>query len=153
MNVREARDSEYQLIYEQGYREWAKGRSLEEYIKENQKEEANGKRFVMVNDQNQILASLMMLQFRQNLFGIGSIVVDSSSRKKGLGKKLIEECLKKYPDAAYILYSEIDPAYYAQFGFQVLPKEFQQSSKGICMICANDELCKRVLKEPIPGYF
>nr|WP_316046069.1 hypothetical protein [Planococcus glaciei] len=42
MKVREATEQEYEKIYRQGYREWAKGRSLQQYITDNQKEENTG---------------------------------------------------------------------------------------------------------------
>ncbi|TWT09295.1 GNAT family N-acetyltransferase [Planomicrobium sp. CPCC 101079] len=153
MIVRQAKPAEFKHIYKQGYSEWAKGRSFEEYLKDNQKEEQNGIRYVLVNDEEQLIASLIMLEFRPNLFGIGSIVVDPAFRSRGLGKKLIEECLEKHSDAAFILYSEIEPSYYEQFGFRVLPNDLQQSSKGTCMIRAKEETYEKTLQAPLPGYF
>jgi predicted GNAT family N-acyltransferase len=153
MKVREAKKSEYPLIYEQGYREWAKGRTLQQYIKDNQKEEAYGTRYVLINNQEEIAASLMMLRFHNHLFGIGSIVVDSAFRKQGLGKRLIEESMKLHPDAAFILYSEIGASYYKQFGFQELAQQYQRFQQCVCMVRAEKELFERILKEPIPAYF
>ncbi|WP_186725609.1 GNAT family N-acetyltransferase [Planomicrobium sp. CPCC 101110] len=153
MIVRKAKSEEFSSIYKQGYKEWAKNRTFDQYLKDNQKEEKDGVRYVLVDDGEQITASLIMLEFRPNLFGIGSIVVDSASRGQGLGKMLIEECLRKQPGAAFLLYSEIDPNYYKQFGFRVLPDELQQSPKGVCMILGEEKLLGQILREPIPDYF
>ncbi|PSL40964.1 acetyltransferase (GNAT) family protein [Planomicrobium soli] len=153
MKVRQALPEEFQEIYKQGFKEWAKGRQLDSYIKDNQKEEENGIRYILVNDQEQIIASLMMIQFRPTLYGIGSIVVNPVFRNQGFGKKLVRECLEKHPEAAFILYSEIEPGYYEKMGFRVISNELQQSSKAICMIRAEDDLFEQVLQEPIPGYF
>lgn len=153
MEIREAKKSEFQKIYEQGYREWPKGRTLDQYIRANQQEEAYGTRYVLLDDQKEIIASLMLLHFKPYLKGIGSIVVDPAYRKQGIGKKLIEKILKEHQDAAFLLYSEIEPAYYEQFGFQRLPKSFHHASGAICMIRANDELYEQVIREGIPSYF
>jgi predicted N-acetyltransferase YhbS len=153
MEVREASIHEYEKIYEQGYREWAKGRSLEQYIRDNQKEESLGRRYVLADDNENIVASLMLLKFASYLFGIGSIVVEPEYRGQGAGKKLIQECLDRHPDAAFMLYSEIGTEYYERFGFRALPAAYQNADTGICMVRAEDELYKQVLNEPIPAYF
>ncbi|MGK7379330.1 GNAT family N-acetyltransferase [Planococcus sp. 1R117A] len=153
MKFREASAHEYIKVYEQGYREWAKGRSLEQYIKDNKKEEEYGRRFIVVDGNEEIIASLILLQFTPYLFGIGSIVVNPAFRSRGFGERIIEECLKQYPHAAFMLYSEIGIAYYARFGFCALPAEHQHASQGVCMIRASKELYDRVINEPIPAYF
>lgn len=153
MKFREATADEYKMVYEQGYREWAKGRSLEQYIQDNQKEEALGKRYVLASCKGELVASLILLKFRPYLFGIGSIVVDPMFRRQGAGTRLVEECLKQYPHAAFMLYSEIGSGYYERFGFRILPSAYQNSATGICMIRADEELYEQILKEPIPPYF
>lgn len=153
MKVREATEQEYEKIYRQGYREWAKGRSLQQYITDNQKEETLGKRYVLVDGKEDIIASLMLLEFKPRLFGIGSIVVEPEFRGIGAGAQLIKESLKLHADAAFMLYSEIGAAYYERFGFRALPESYQSSVQAICMIRADKELCLQILKEPVPPYF
>lgn len=153
MKVREAASHEYHTIYEHGYREWAKGRSFQQYIQDNQKEEAYGKRYVLVDRDERVRASLIMLKFKPYLFGIGSIVVDPAFRGQGAGMHLIKECLKLHPDAAILLYSEIGAPYYGRFGFRILPETHQPSAQSICMLRAEEGLYKRILNEPIPPYF
>lgn len=153
MKVREATKQEYEKIYRQGYREWAKGRSLQQYITDNQKEETLGKRYVLVDGKEDIVASLMLLEFKPRLFGIGSIVVEPEFRGKGAGAQLIKESIKLHPDAAFMLYSEIGTAYYERFGFRELPKSHQGSVQAICMVRADEELYTQILKETIPSYF
>ncbi|MGI2326795.1 GNAT family N-acetyltransferase [Planococcus sp. YIM B11945] len=153
MIFRQAKTSEFEAIYRMGYEEWPKGRSLAQYIEDNQKEEAVGTRFVLANRNDEAVASLMLLRFQPYLFGIGSVVVAPAFRSQGLGKQLIEGCVRLYPDAAFMLYSEIGTAYYERFGFKALPEEFQQSRKGICMLKADGHLYEAMLKEPLPAYF
>ncbi|WKA51891.1 GNAT family N-acetyltransferase [Planococcus liqunii] len=100
-----------------------------------------------------IIASLLLLEFKPRLFGIGSIVVEPEFRGKGVGAQLIQESLKLHPDAAFMLYSEIGAAYYERFGFRALPESHQSSLQAICMIRADEGLCTQILKEPVPPYF
>lgn len=157
MLLREAAPKEKSYLYTLGYQEWPKKRTLEQYIKDNQKEESYGTRYVLANEQNQITASLMMLSLNDGLFGIGSVVVPLEFRGQGFGKKLLKSCMalmeQTRPNAAFMLYSEIDPGYYEKLGFQVLPDHCQRYSEGICMVKANRCRYQAILKQTIPDYF
>ncbi|WP_050182041.1 GNAT family N-acetyltransferase [Domibacillus robiginosus] len=153
MLLREAWPEERQKLYELGHQEWPKGRSLAQYIHDNQKEEAYGTRYVLEDTDGYIRASLMLLRLRPYLYGIGSVVVEPNFRRQGLGSSLIRQCMDKHSDAAFMLYSEIGSAYYEKLGFQVLPAPYQRYSHGLCMVRAEQCLWNRILKEPIPDYF
>lgn len=153
MLLREALPEERQKLYELGHREWPKGRSLAEYIEDNQKEEAYGTRYVLEGANREITASLMLLRLRPYLYGIGSVVVEPGFRGQGLGTALLTQCMDKHPAAAFMLYSEIGTAYYERLGFQALPPAYQHHAHGLCMVRADQFLYERILQEPIPDYF
>lgn len=153
MNFRKAHKHEFETLYQMGHKEWPKGRSLDQYIFDNQKEESFGCRYVLIDDADQIAASLMLLQFKPYLYGLGSIVAAPTFRKKGFGAELITRCLALQPDSAFLLYSEIGADYYERFGFQALPEEYQPSPPAVCMLKASPPLFERVIREPLPGYF
>ncbi|WP_046176192.1 GNAT family N-acetyltransferase [Domibacillus indicus] len=153
MRLREAYPEEMPHLYKLGHREWPKGRTLGQYIKDNQKEEAYGTRYVLADENGRIAASLMLLRLRPYLFGIGSLVTEPGYRGQGFGTALLTECISKHPEAAFMLYSEIGTEYYERFGFQALPGALQRYSSGICMVKADGVLYNRILNEPIPDYF
>lgn len=153
MLLREAAPNERKGLYELGHREWPKGRTLAQYILDNQKEEAYGTRYVLAEKNGQVTASLMMLRLRPYLYGIGSVVVEPDFRGQGLGRNLMMQCMKKHPGVAFMLYSEIGAAYYEKLGFCTLPEVYQRYSHGLCMVRADQGLYERMLQEPIPDYF
>lgn len=140
-----------------GYQEWPKGRTLEQYIKDNQKEELYGTRYVFWDDQKGITASLMMLTLRPSLFGIGSVVVLPACRGRGVGSKLLKDCMalveEQHPHAAFMLYSEIGTGYYQRLGFQPLPDFCQRFPQGICMVRASPNAYSQIAASPVPDYF
>lgn len=153
MMLREAWPEERPLLYEWGHREWPKNRTLAQYIEDNQKEEAYGTRFVLVADDGEVAASLMLLKLRPYLYGLGSIVVAPAARGRGVGTQLLTECLQMHKEAAFMLYSEIGTSYYERFGFTALPDEYQRYPQGICMVKAPPQQREQIMKEPIPDYF
>lgn len=60
MLFREIAPNEFEYVYQMGYKEWAKGRSYAQYVKENQKEEDYGTRYVYVNQENKIVGSILV---------------------------------------------------------------------------------------------
>ncbi|WP_141430628.1 GNAT family N-acetyltransferase [Bacillus sp. 03113] len=167
MFFREATADEIEYIYQMGYIEWAKGRTFEQYVKDNQKEEDFGTRYVYVDQNNKIIGSMIVLSLEIQLFnqkhplhGLGSIVINRDYQKMGYGKEMIKECIsmfeKQEENASFILYSDISPHYYHQFNFRELPKNQQRYPKSICMISCNDTTYYEISKLPInliPSYF
>lgn len=157
MFLREAAAEEMAYLYKIGYSEWPKGRTYEQYVEDNQKEESYGTRYVYVEEAGKILASLIMIKLRPHLFGIGSVVVHPEHRQKGHGKQLLKECMeyvqKSEAKAAFMLYSEIGTDYYERLGFQAVPDCLQRYSYGICMVHCDPHTYKQILKNPVPNYF
>ncbi|MEW9669970.1 GNAT family N-acetyltransferase [Ammoniphilus sp. 3BR4] len=166
MHFREIKPDEFEHVYEMGYKEWTKGRTYEQYVKENQKEEKNGSRFVLADDTDKIIGSLIVITFRIRLFdqtlplyGLGSVAIEQEERGKGYGKRLLEECLAafgKSDNSIFMLYSDIHPSFYHPFHFKELPHHLQRYEKSICMVRAQDPIYHAICQLPVtqlPAYF
>jgi predicted N-acetyltransferase YhbS len=167
MLFRESAPEEIAYIYQMGYKEWKKGRTYEQYVKENQKEDEYGTRYVYVDEENKIIGSLIVLWLNINqlehplpLYGIGSVVIDRNYRSMGYGKRMLKDCLslieKLDENPIFILYSDIAPNYYYPFNFQELPANLQRCPKSICMVRCSEDSYRCLSKLPlnfIPSYF
>lgn len=166
MKFRKIKENEVELIYKMGYKEWAKGRTYEQYVKDNKKEEDYGFRYGYIDEEHHtIIGSLILLNLHINninkpLYGLGSIVISQDYQNMGYGKLMIKECLSQVnqeeKEAMFLLYSDINPSYYEQFGFKKLPSNQQKISSSICMIKCSDEDYESISKisiDRIPPYF
>lgn len=163
MHLRVAEPSEFTFIFQEGYKEWPKDRTFEQYVKENSKEDQYGTRYVYVDEDYNIVGSLIVLSLKINhlpIHGIGSVVVSEPCRGKGYGKQMVKECIRlieeQQRNVIWMLFSEIDPDYYRQFGFKELPKHLQKDSKSVCMVRASDEsylYITSLTKDKLPAYF
>lgn len=66
MIFRKAREEEKNLLFEQGYAEWSKNRSFEQYCSDNRKEDAYGTRYVL-DEKGDILCSAILLKFNDSM--------------------------------------------------------------------------------------
>lgn len=167
MLFREIAPNEFEYVYQMGYKEWSKGRTVGQYVKENQKEEDYGIRYVYVDQTNKIIGSMIILLLKIKIFdqelsfyGLGSIVIDQDYRGIGFGKEMLNACLshidKQNKQPIVILYSDIDPSFYRPFGFMELPGHLQRSPKSTCMVRCSLDIYHEISKLPItqiPAYF
>jgi predicted GNAT family N-acyltransferase len=141
MFLKEANDEELKFVYELGYKEWSKGKSFDEYVKDHQK----GTHYVLIDDIGEIYGSLNVEQYDESIFGLGNIVIKRGKRGLGLGKLIvqlaIEEVKKVNNDPSILLHSEIHPDFYKKFGFEILPEKFQ-THKGIVSMLYSNKLAK-----------
>ncbi|WP_134703398.1 GNAT family N-acetyltransferase [Ammoniphilus sp. YIM 78166] len=152
-------------VYQMGYREWSKGRTYKQYVKENQKEEDKGTRYVLVDGSDNLIGSLILISYEICLadlslpvFGLGSFVIIPEKRGLGYGKQMLDSCFSTFQKQvpAFLLYSDIDPSFYYSFQFKELPAYQQRYAKSVCMLRAEPAIFKEVSKLPvqqIPAYF
>lgn len=163
MRLRKLELHEREAIFQTGYKEWPRGRTYKQYVHDNSKEDAYGTRYALVNETDEIIGSVMILNIKINqapIFGLGSVVIESPHRNKGYGLTMLTETLKVIDaqggDSIVMLYSEIDPNYYAKLGFKELPEKFQRYDYASAMVRCNKEqfqhLCNLPL-EHIPTHF
>lgn len=135
MNFRLMNEDEKETVYQIGFVEWGKDKTWEEYIKENEMEESDGGVRYVLEDDGQIVGSLVVFEFDSSptemfpVYGIASVVVPTSSRGKGYGLELMKHCLHHYKkndsQSIFVLYSDIHPSFYQKIGFISLPKSLQ----------------------------
>ena len=161
MVFRQALSCERELLFSDGYKEWRKNRSFEQYCADNAKEDAYGTRFVLELD-GEIVSSLILLTLKdiagKKAFGIGSVLTPKIHSGKGYATELLNNCIKQKADADsfLFLFSDIAPDFYKRFCFRVLPSEFQKYEKSVCMVYCNDDSWNELLNCPpdsIPNYF
>lgn len=160
MIFREIKPSEIEGVLNIGYKEWAKGRSLDEYIHDNRKEDAYGTRFV-IEDQGQIVTSMILLKlesmFGRVTYGIGSLVTPLEFRGKAYGKRLLILTLGLTNEEDIILLnSDLSPDYYESLGFKVLPDDLQLHPGATTMVKCPDQVFQKIVETGpacLPDYF
>ncbi|AFA48375.1 GNAT family N-acetyltransferase [Acetobacterium woodii] len=163
MNItfRPAKLQEREILFREGYREWPKNRTFEEYCSDNAKEDEYGIRYIMAID-DEILSSVILLELKsimgKKVYGIGSVLTPQNHTGKGYATTLLRKCLQQIEnnDPLIFLYSDINPAFYQRLSFRILPLEFQKVKKSTCMVRCRDENWEALLKSSvalIPDYF
>lgn len=138
MIVREPRTEEFDEVYKMGFDVWADGSSLENYLEgcRTSPKYRQGEWFVLENNGN-LLSSLLVHSFTDNIYGIGSIATNASQRKNGNASILIEKVLDELQNnrnsKVTYLYSDINPEFYERFGFKILPHDLQKYKTTTCM--------------------
>jgi hypothetical protein len=161
MAFRQALACERELLFSEGYKEWPKNRTYEQYCADNAKEDATGTRFVLELG-GELVSSLILLTLKdiagKKAFGIGSVLTPKIHGGKGNATALLSHCIRQeVPEDSYLfLFSDINPDFYTRFNFRALPSEFQRYEKSTCMVYCTvgnwDELL-RYLPESLPNYF
>jgi predicted acetyltransferase len=161
MLFREAKSAEINLLFQEGYKEWSKNRTFEQYCIDNAKEDAYGTRYVLeVN--GEIVSSTILLKLKdihgKRTYGIGSVLTPKIHAGNGYATELLKNCLRQiYDDNTLIfLYSDINPSFYERFDFKILPPHLQKYQKSPCMVYCKDNIWHELLagsKEIIPDYF
>lgn len=158
MIFRQALPCDRDFLFSEGYKEWQKNRSYEQYCTDNAKEDAYGTRYVIDVD-GEIVSSLILLNLKdvagKRAYGIGSVLTSKSHAGKGYATALLNNCMKLISKDSYIfLFSDIDPEFYKRLNYRILPEKLQK--KSICMVHCNDEGWNALIACPadaMPDYF
>jgi len=105
MIFRQALPQEINFIFSEGYKEWSKNRTFEQYCTDNAKEDVYGTRYVLdVN--NEIVSSLIILEFKdivgKKAFGIGSVLTPKIHTGKGYATELLKNYIQKEKEDSFI---------------------------------------------------
>jgi GNAT superfamily N-acetyltransferase len=161
MLIREAKPKEVKSLLEAGYKLWNKGRTFEEYYKDNTREDSYGTRYVL-EENGAVVSSLILLRLGQKFncdtYGIGSVFTDKAHAGKGYATILINSCIGKLhkEDCIIFLYSEIEPAFYERLHFRVLPDRLQKKPGCYCMASCSEAVWDQIIQsdiDSIPDYF
>ncbi len=138
-SVRTATPDDLQKIYLMGFDVWSEGKNTRQYLEEcrHSVKYQTGEWFLL-EENDQILSSLIVYALGEHIFGIGSIATSPALRKKGYASHLVQNVVHTLesadPEAVLFLYADIGPSFYEKLGFTVLPKEAQRYQKTQCMI-------------------
>lgn len=160
MEFRQARISERQGLFAEGYKVWSSNRTFEKYCADNSREDDNGIRYVLDKD-GEIVSSLMLLRLNDykgsKVYGIGSVLTTKQHQGKGYATVLLLKTIETITGNSMIfLHSDIDPGFYARMGFRALPDKYQKKQNSVCMLRCSDEIWGDLTlgcEFQAPGYF
>ena len=161
MLFRQAAKEEISFLFQEGYKEWSKNRTFEQYCIDNSKDDAIGTRYV-IEENSQIVSSAVLLRLKsiqgKAVYGLGSILTSKSHRGQGYGIELVRKCMSLIAgdNTIIFLYSDINPAYYEKLRFQILPNKLQKYEKSVCIAYCNEAVWNELIKvngDVIPDYF
>jgi N-acetylglutamate synthase-like GNAT family acetyltransferase len=158
MLIREPRREELPTIYRMGHDAWGSELSDAEY-QERCKHSAKypqGTWYVLEKN-GELVSSLIVyrsgFELPEGCWGIGSVATPPALRGNGYAPRMLNHVLDlaRAADArALYLFSGIDPAYYAKFGFELVP-DAPTDLPGVCMaLCFRDSA---ELHRVVPAYF
>lgn len=148
-------------IYTMGYDAWGRGAPLDEHIEKcaGYDKYKTGRWFALKSGDAPVCALLIhdapAYAMPGNTAGIGTFATLPEQRGNGYGSKLIENVLATLKDegiAAVFLFSDIDPRFYARFGFTQLPDALQAHEGSICMMIDLQD-AGYPFPAQAPGYF
>lgn len=161
MIFREAKKEEIQLLFQEGYQEWSKNRTFEQYCLDNSKDDAIGTRYV-IEKNGEIVSSLVLLRLKDTnemeVCGLGSILTSKKHRGNGYSLELMKKCIALINSCNTIifLYSDIKPLFYEKLGFRILSAKLQKYDKSVCMAYCNDDMWDKLISanvDVVPNYF
>jgi ribosomal protein S18 acetylase RimI-like enzyme len=124
--TRRATPTEFDQIYRMGSDVWCEG-SEDAYLAScrDSTKYAHGIWYVLESYDGELLSSLIVYDFEEGRYGIGSIATPTSFRKQGHASQLLAEVVRlieeESPGATLFLYSDIDPSFYEKFEFTRVP--------------------------------
>lgn len=122
-----------------GFDVWAEGSSREDYL-EGCRASAKYKKgtWFVLSDGSRLLSSLIVYDFGNQKFGIGSIATPPDFRKRGYASESIQSAISYLEDKVgaltLYLYSDIEPDFYEKFGFVRLQPDGQRYKTTTCMV-------------------
>ncbi|WP_271814604.1 GNAT family N-acetyltransferase [Clostridium beijerinckii] len=169
MNLREAEEKDFEIIYMMGYDAWGDGLSKPDYLLncKSSIKYANGKWYVLENDDKVLSSSLLIHNLNHlncgtglEIRGIGSISTPIHLRRKGYGSNLIEKTIsyinRDIPIDIWFLYSDIGADFYNKLKFEALPNNFQKRTSSLLMAYCQPNTWDINTNAPqieIPNYF
>lgn len=137
--IRKALENELDIIYQMGFDAWSDGSTLENYLEDCRASvKYRQGQWLVLEKNEELISSLLIHSFGNNVFGIGSIATAHMHRKYGHASRLItftlESLVRDKNAKAIYLYSDINRDFYHTFGFVTLPKESQKYSTSTCMV-------------------
>ena len=135
---RETKDLDYEEItnvfFEAGFLKHTKKRDV--YKKAIEKAFRNSQYVVTVWDRDELIGFVRVLTDKSLFATIWNMIVRPKYQRKGIGKKLLNKCLLKYPKLHFFLIADKDVMnFYKKMGFNLHPYGmYLEGGKEICVI-------------------
>lgn len=135
-----------------GFDAWGDGDSLAEFIRSYDKHPnmLRGQRFALLQLQGVPLATVNTIRFTPDIVGIAWLATDPNHRQQGHAALLLRSVMAllrfELPSIKFLLFSEINPDYYRQFGFEVVADPYQFHLPSIAMATTPQSLREKELK-------
>ncbi|CAM3939493.1 GNAT family N-acetyltransferase [Vibrio aquimaris] len=127
MQLRKARASEIDTIYEMGFDAWGSGLFYEEYLSlcRQSKKYQSGIWYVLIDKETLVSSAIVYRDgfgLKTGCFGIGSLSTPPKHRQKGYASKLVtllkDELFEQQSCQALYLHSDINHQFYTKLGFK-----------------------------------
>ena len=158
MQILEGLPADADTLFLMGYDAWSEGLSKEEYLEASRTSTKypQGTWYVL-EDQGELLSSLIVyrqgFELPDRCWGIGSVATPPALRRQGYAGHLLKHVDKLATEAdarGIYLFSGIDPAYYAKFGYEPVHVS-EPDPKAVCMArCYAD---RDALLQVVPAFF
>jgi GNAT superfamily N-acetyltransferase len=122
-----------------GYEAWGEGLPLESFIRsyDTHPNMLRGQRYIIQNLEGKPLSHVNTLRFRPQLTGLAWLATHPEYRRLGHASLILRAVMAlarlERPNMKFVLFSEIDPAYYARFGFTKLADSAQHFAASVAM--------------------
>lgn len=124
LTIRKGSDPDMDQIYMMGFDVWSDGASEKDYLNgcRNSEKYKKGTWYILTEGLK-LVSSLILYNFGDNEFGIGSISTPLPLRNQGFASQLIfgviTEIENKFKEPTFFLYSDFAPEFYKKFGYPV----------------------------------
>jgi hypothetical protein len=123
-----------------GYDVWSDGEDINLFIAryDDNPNHLRGTRYLLETFDGTILCNLNTRRFRRGVMGIASVATAPEFRKQGWASLLLRAVMElmRHQNGApvrFLLFSEVDPAFYRKFGFAELPDHQQHFKPSLAM--------------------
>ena len=109
--------------------------------------EQNLKHFLVIEDDDQIIACGSLEHFTPELAEVRSLMVDSNYKRSGLGRVILQEIIEiaRKRDVGRLMALTYVPDFFHKSGFNTVSKEiFPEKIWGICVNCYKFHNCDEI---------
>jgi len=138
--MRVVQPEENRTVLAFGHDVWGEGEDMNAFTAryDDNPNHLRGTRYLLEMFDGAILCNLNTLRFRRGLMGIASVATAPEHRKQGWASLLLRavmELMRHQEDVTlrFLLFSEVEPAFYSTFGFTELPDHQQHFRPSIAM--------------------
>lgn len=134
------------LVLSFGHAAWGQGQSLGQYVASyaDDRHHLQGKAYLLEQMDGAVVAALNTLRLSRHRVGIARVATAPEHQRKGYASLLVRAAMElvrlEGERVRFLLFSEVQPGFYARLGFNELPKEHQHFLPSVAMISGPEPL-------------